>query len=210
MKEDDPLLEWNRINNENLEQDFVSEMFINISNTSPLIDKFSIWLFAGTGVTGTLLISQIQGVIQGLSITGFKACMFMLIASAISAFVAKYWALRCQIQTDITQKLKNHMKGLFDEHEKNADEILEIAEKRGIELETEIQFENIINEFKKPFPFWTQWLMSRSVNKIKNNRQAGYHVAIKAYFWQLNFTLIQSLLFIAFLFFGGFYASSLQ
>jgi hypothetical protein len=40
MKEDDPLLEWNRINNENLEQDFVSEMFINISNTSPLIDKF--------------------------------------------------------------------------------------------------------------------------------------------------------------------------
>jgi hypothetical protein len=47
-------------------------------------------------------------------------------------------------------------------------------------------------------------------NKIKNNRQAGYHVAIKAYFWQLNFTLIQSLLFIAFLFFGGFYASSLQ
>jgi hypothetical protein len=36
----------------------------------------------------------------------------------------------------ITQKLKNHMKGLFDEHEKNADEILEIAEKRGIELET--------------------------------------------------------------------------
>jgi hypothetical protein len=49
MKEDDPLLEWNRINNENLEQDFVSEMFINISNASPLIDKFSIWLFAGTG-----------------------------------------------------------------------------------------------------------------------------------------------------------------
>jgi hypothetical protein len=38
------------------------------------------------------------------------------------------------------------MKGLFDEHEKNADEILEIAEKRGIELETEIQFENIIND----------------------------------------------------------------
>jgi hypothetical protein len=105
MKEDDPLLEWNRINNENLEQDFVSEMFINISNTSPLIDKFSIWLFAGTGATGTLLISQIQGVVQGLSITGFKACMFMLIASAISAFVAKYWALRCQIQTDITQNI---------------------------------------------------------------------------------------------------------
>jgi hypothetical protein len=49
-------------------------MFINISNASPLIDKFSIWLFAGTGATGSLLISQIQGVVQGLSITGFKAC----------------------------------------------------------------------------------------------------------------------------------------
>jgi hypothetical protein len=209
MKEDDPLLEWNRLNNENLEQDFVSEFFIIMSSTSPLVDKFSIWLFAGTGATGALLISQIQGVIQGLSVTGFKFCMFMLIVSAIFAFCAKYWALRCQIQTDITQKLKNNMKELFDEHEKNADEISEIAEERGIELKTEMQLENMINEFKKPFPFWAQWLMSRSVNKTENNRQASYHIAIKAYFWQLNFTFIQSLCFIAFLFFGGFYASSL-
>jgi hypothetical protein len=81
MKEDDPLLEWNRLNNENLEQDFVSEFFIIMSSTSPLVDKFSIWLFAGTGATGALLISQIQGVIQGLSVTGFKVCMFMLIVA---------------------------------------------------------------------------------------------------------------------------------
>ncbi|MCK4843169.1 MAG: hypothetical protein KAT04_15005 [Methylococcales bacterium] len=209
MKEDDPLLEWNRLNKENLEQDFVSEMFINMSSTSPLADKFSIWLFAGTGATGALLISQIQGVIQSLSTTGFKVCMFMLIASAISAFFAKYWALRCQIQTDITRNLKNNIREIFEKHGKNADEISEIAEKRGIEIETEIQLENVINEFKKPFPFWVRWLITRSVSKTKNNRQAGYHVAIKAYFWQLNFTLIQSLFFIAFLCFGGLYASSL-
>jgi hypothetical protein len=48
--------EWNRLNNENLEQDFVSEFFISMSSTSPLVDKFSIWLFAGTGATGALLI----------------------------------------------------------------------------------------------------------------------------------------------------------
>ena len=78
-----------------------------------------------------------------------------------------------------------------------------------IELKAEMQLENMINEFKKPFPFWAQWLMSRSVNKTENNRRASYHIAIKAYFWQLNFTLIQSLCFIAFLCLGFFYASSL-
>jgi hypothetical protein len=62
----------------------------------------------------------------------------------------------------------------------------EIAKERGIELKTEIQLENMINEFKKPFPFWAQWLMSHSVNKTENNRQAGYHLAIKAYFWLAN------------------------
>ena len=92
---------------------------------------------------------------------------------------------------------------------KNADEISEIAEERGIELKTEIQLENMINEFKKPLPFWDQWLMSRFINKTENNRQAGYHLAIKAYFWQLRFTFIQSLFFIAFLCAGSFYASSL-
>jgi hypothetical protein len=73
-----------------------------------------IWLIKRAPVAPVPAKSQIEN----LSIKG------LVLDTAISAFVAKYWALRCQIQTDITQKLKNHMKGLFDEHEKNADRLL--------------------------------------------------------------------------------------
>jgi hypothetical protein len=46
MKEDDPLLEWNRINNENLEQDYFATkaemaeaISMNIQALNPVIDK---------------------------------------------------------------------------------------------------------------------------------------------------------------------------
>ena len=79
MTKEDPLLERNRLNKENAEQNFVSEMFISASKTSPLTDKFSVWLFAGTGATGALLISQIQQIIPSLSLIGYRVCMFMLV-----------------------------------------------------------------------------------------------------------------------------------
>lgn len=209
MTEKDPLHEWNRLNKENLEQGFVSEMFINMSITSPLADKFSIWLFAGTGATGALLITQLQNIIPSLSLSGFRVCMFMLITSAICAFVAKYWALRCQIQTSFMQNLTEKLDALFEKHEKDEDEIKQLAKERGIEIDTEIEFNNIINEFIKPFPFWVKWLVTRKTREEAQNRQSGYHVAVKAYYWQLNFTFLQSVFFILFLCSGAWYASSL-
>jgi hypothetical protein len=79
----------------------VLDMLIKISETKSC-SKFSLFnLFHSS---------------QGLSVTGFKVCMFMLIVSAISAFFAKGRALRCQIQTDIIQKLKNNMKDKKNQH----------------------------------------------------------------------------------------------
>jgi hypothetical protein len=209
MTKEDYLLERNRLNKENIEQNIASEIFINISKTSPLTDKFSVWLFAGTGATGALLISQIQQILPSLSLIGYRVCMFMLVASAIFAFIAKYWALRCQIQTNFMLSLKKSMEELLSEFDRNEDEIIEEAEQRGIELKTEMEIENVMNEFIQPFPFWIRWSINRYRNKEKNSRQDGYHAAIKAYLWQIHFTFLQSLSFISFLLLGGWFAIGL-
>ncbi len=76
---DDPLIEWNRLNKENAEQGFVSAIYQSMSETTATVDKFSLWLLAGTGATGALLISQIKSVLPYLSQQGFKTCMVLLV-----------------------------------------------------------------------------------------------------------------------------------
>ena len=199
----DPLLEWNRLNKENAEQGFASALFKSMAHTSPVVDKFFLWLLAGTGASGALLISQIEAVLPHLRATGYKFCLIFLVVSAIFGFLAKYKSLRCQIQTEMDTKLTEIVVAVFAKHEEDETKIQEYAEQRGIELKTEINFSNVIAEFSKPFPFWVKWLIQRQARKNQGNRQAGYHIAIKAYFGQLRYTFWQACLILGISLCGG-------
>lgn len=208
-KQTDPLLEWNRLNKENAEQAFVSALFKSAAHTSPVVDKFSMWLLTGTGASGALLISQIGAVLPHLTITGFKLCLVFLVFSAILGFLAKYKSLQCQIQNEVEAKLTELIAAILAKHEEDETKIQGYAKQRGVALETDIDFSNIITEFAKPFPFWVKWLIQRQARKTQGNRQAGYHIAIKAYFRQLRFTFWQAVSFLAFLCAGAWYASGI-
>ena len=209
LNSDDPLLEWNRLNKENAEQGFVSAMFQSMAETSPLVDRFSMWLLAGTGATGALLITQVESILPYVSEQGFKTCLFVLVASSVTGFIAKYYSLRCDIQNRFQVKLAELMKPVFEKHESDEDEILTYAEKRGVELETEVDLALIITEFSKPFPFWVKWLIARKVENISDERQAGFHVAVKAYISQLRWAFLQALLFLSFMLTAAWYSSAI-
>jgi hypothetical protein len=199
IEKPDPLLEWNRLNKENAEHNFVSALFRSMAQTSPIVDKFSLWLLAGTGASGALLVSQIQAVLPHLTAKGFKICLICLVISAVFGFLAKYKSLRCQIQSEMQEKLLAFSEEIFEAHEKSESEIKEHAERRGIEIQTDIDFSNIITEFSKPFPRMARWAIKRQAKNSQGDRQAGYHAAIKPYFGQLQYTLWQSVSFLAFL-----------
>ncbi|MDG6774388.1 hypothetical protein QCB45_08585 [Thiomicrorhabdus sp. ZW0627] len=205
-KSDDPLLEWNRLNNENAEQGFVSGMFQSMSETSPIVDKFSMWLFAGTGATGALLISQIQSVLPYLSKIGFLICLAILVISAVTGFIAKFYALRCEIQNSVQRRLSELLQPILDKHANDKDQIQEIAEQNGIEVDTEIKLSNIIEEFSKPLPFWVKWLIKRQIEQKSGDRQAGLHIAVKAHTAQLGWTFIQATLFLLFMLAATYFA----
>lgn len=205
----DPLFEWNRLNKENAEQNFASAIFKSMAQTNPVVDKFSMWLLAGTGASGALLISQIEVVLPHLTAKGFKLCLAFLIISAVLGFVAKYKSLRCQIQTEMEGKLSELAAAIFAKHAEDKKKIQELAKQRRIELETEINFSNVVAEFVKPFPFWAKWLIVRQTDKSLHNRQTGYHVAVKAYLGQIRYTFWQAVAFLIFLCAGAWYAQAI-
>jgi hypothetical protein len=206
---DDPLVEWNRLNKENAEHGFVSALYQSMTETSPLVDKFSLWLLAGTGATGALLITQIKSVLPFLTQQGFKVCLVILVTSAVIGFIAKYFSLRCEIQSNVQSKFTQLVKPVLDKHEQDEDAIQEYAEQRGIELQTEIDLASIMKEFSRPFPFWVKWLISRKIDKTSGDRQAGFHIAVKAYMSQLRWTLLQAVLFLVFMLTAAWYANAI-
>jgi hypothetical protein len=206
---DDPLIEWNRINKENAEQGFVSALFQSMTETSPLIDKFSTWLLAGTGATGALFITQIKSILPYLKPEGFKVCLVVLVISAILGFIAKYHSLRCEIQSNVQSKLSELIKPVFAKHEEDETKIQDYAEKKGIELETEISLSKIMDEFSRPFPFWVKWLINRKITKTAGERQAGFHIAVKSYMSQLRWTFFQACMFLGFMLSAAWYANAI-
>lgn len=204
-----PLVEWNRLNKENTEHGLVSALYQSVTETSPLVDKFSLWLLAGTGATGALLITQINSILPFLTQSGFKTCLIILVISAIVGFIAKYFSLHCQIQSNIQSKLVQLVEPIFDKHGANEEIIHEYAEQQGIELQTEININTILIEFAKPFPAWVRWLISRKTKNKLNDRQASFHIAVKAYMSQLYWTLLQAVLFLMFILVAAWYANAI-
>jgi hypothetical protein len=179
---------------------------MSMTQTSPAVDRFSIWLLGGTGASGALLVTQIDSVLPHLSVAGFKVCLASIVLSAVFGFFSKYKALRCQIQTEVDAKLTELVAPIFTKHEKDQVEIRALAERRGLELETELNFSNVIAEFSRPFPFWIRWLINRQTEKTRGHRQAGYHNAVRAYFGQLRYAFLQAVLFLSFLIAAGWYS----
>jgi len=206
---DDPLVEWNRLNKENAEHGFVSALYQSMTETSPLVDKFSLWLLAGTGATGALLITQIKSVLPFLTQQGFKVCLVILVTSAFIGFVAKYFSLRCEIQSNVQSKFTELVTPVLAKHEQDEDTIQEYAEQRGMELQTDIDLASIMKEFSRPFPFWVKWLISRKIDKTSGDRQAGFHIAVKAYMSQLRWTLLQAVMFLVFMLTAAWYANAI-
>ena len=208
-KTNEPLLEWNRLNKENAEQEFVSALYASLAETTNAVDRFSLWLLAGTGASGALLIAQIKSVLPFLTAPGFKVCMALLVTSSILGFLAKYRALRCEIQVRTLAKLKELLEPIFEEHEESEDQIQKMAEVKGVVLQTDLDMEAVISEFSKPFSRWVRFLIQRQVKKAGTERQAGYHIAIKQYVSQLRWTFLQSLFFLAFLITGAWFARAI-
>lgn len=205
----DPLLEWNRLNKENAEQGFVSAMYASMVHTSPVVDKFSLWLLVGAGASGSLLISQIKDVLPYLTPAGFRNCLITLVVSAIFGFIAKYKSLRCEVQTEIEKKINELMAEVFAKHEEDETKIQEYAAQKKLDLPSEIDFTNVITEFSKPFPFWIKWFIRHQARKAQGNQQASHHIAVKAYLGQLRYTFLQAISFLAFLCAGAWYARAI-
>ena len=203
----EPLREWNRLARENTENAIVSSMFDAATKSSAPMDQFSTWLLLGTAAVASFLVTSSDKLIPLITKTGFLVCGAMLCLSCFFGLLAKIYAVRCKIATEVGATVKETFIQHLEAYEKEEEKIQEGASFWGINLETGVRMDRILSEFYKPQPKIVTWLANRMLKKHEGNPQIGHIPLVSMLNKQGLFTITQALLFLAFLVAGFIYAA---
>ena len=203
----EPVLEWNRLAKENTENALVSSMFEAGGKASEPIERFSLWLLAGTAAVASFLITNSDKVVPLLSPKGFSICGAFLCLSCVLGLISKIFALRVEMIIEVQAAIRKTFAEHLAKHKEEELKINKNAEFWGIDLQTGVRIDRVLTEFYKPLPCWVSWLAKRQFKKHEGNPQIGHLSLISSLNKQGYFAAGQALTFLAFLIAGFSYSA---
>ena len=159
------LFEWNQLNKHNAEREFARLLLDSVNQSSPVIDKFSQWLLAGTAATVALLISEMSSVVPFITLRGFKIAVVLLILSALLGLLAKRNAMLCQISLQMDANVRNGANSVLKQFDENSTEIQKRATELNIAIETELNYKKVVDELVEPMPWYVKKAAHRNAEK---------------------------------------------
>jgi hypothetical protein len=204
----DPLLEWNRLSRENVENAIVSSMFEASSEAIGPIESFVTWLLVGAAAVASFFLASSDKLVPILGEQGFLWCGLLLAASCLFGLLAKAFILNAEIGRRVGHAVAATLAAQLNTHKDAEEKIQEAARLRGVELETHIRMERVLREFLAPMPALVRWLVARTMKKHANNPQIGHLSRIKAMNRSGFFSFLQALAFLTFIVVGFFAAAT--
>ena len=119
----------------------------SLLSTSPMIDKFSTWLFAGSGASATLLIANVDGITRIASLGNIKWALLLLILSGLFGFLEKYLATDIQVNLLQEKNLRDILAPLAADYRLQRNVIQGRANLDGNEIEVEIDIKKVLNQY---------------------------------------------------------------
>lgn len=209
MIEQDPLIEWNRLENENTKHAVVSAMYGAMLKRSSQVEVFVNWLLAASGASAALLIANLQVATNSLTSKGFSFCIYALVVSALCGVLAKCTTVFFPTGGDEQQTLRDKLGLVFNAHNEEREKITELAKAQGLAAPPDLEMEAIFSEFLRPMPFWAKWFLLLYGRKNSGERQGDLHIAVRAFMWQCDFCFLQAISYISFLVLIAAYAQTI-
>lgn len=205
----EPLREWNRLARENTENAIVSSMFEAAAKASKPIETFSTWLLLATATVASFLIGNAEKLLPILEQEGYITCGVFLCLSCVFGLLSKIFALRCKVAAKTGAAVRKTFAEHLVRYKEEENKIQQGAEFWGIDLQTGIRIERILQEFVAPMPRWINWLTQRHLKKHAHNPQIGHILLIKSLHAQSVHASIQALCFLGFLVSGFIFAAAI-
>ncbi|WP_417432688.1 hypothetical protein [Kiloniella sp.] len=187
----DSVQAWAAITKENAEIDVLVGMLTSIASASPIIDKFSTWLLAGSAGIGSLFILNLDRLVPIINSDRIQWALFFLIPSAIFGVFSKLNSLSIQTGVHSTQRMKEILLPIIEKHMGNEDEIGKAAKESNSLIDMTIDFKKIMNEFIDCYPFPVRYFIKKYQKDEDFNQVSAPKKWVRSLIWQSFNTSIQ-------------------
>ncbi|MGI2013787.1 hypothetical protein [Shewanella oncorhynchi] len=152
------------------------KLILSPTKVVPEIDKFNMWMLAGSGATAALLVSNLAGITSALE-SGAASWLFALLAiSGLFGFLAKLCCIRVQSSTIVMGHVED-----------------------ALQSSDNVDVKSALNDFLSVFPFWARLAGRNASKKAKDDPLYGVRIVARHAIYQGIYTLLQGLTFILFI-----------
>ncbi|WP_447868916.1 hypothetical protein [Raoultella ornithinolytica] len=192
--------EWDAIIHENFHGGMINGASLATSETTSIIDKFSMWLLAGVGGTAALIIANIDKIIPYTGVVGFKFIVLFLCASAIFGFLSKYFSIVVHSSVAVSIRMADISAEELNKYSENCKARDEVAEGVGYVSKRDVDVNDFLNDYISLYP--TNLLrkkIKKTFEKMKQDKLYGNRSAVQCVVYQSLCLLFQALFYVFFL-----------
>jgi hypothetical protein len=199
----DPLVEWNRLNVSNAEQSLIEAFYLSTIAGSESVDRYSSWLLAGIGATAALMVSGVSSIVPFLTQQGFKYSLVILVAAGLAGMLAKLRALQVRVFLNARSSVHELFPPIISAHLEAEEAIKAHAQERSLVLPTEIDINRVAESVFSAFPRFMRSSLKRRLQEGIADRTSSSKRAVRDFVYQTGFTMLQSILFLAFVLYSA-------
>lgn len=167
--QENSLNNWNQLNIENTRAKILQVMIQSYAKSYEATESFSSWLFGAAAALISFFILNSSQFLPHIGKFGFIVSNLLLCLSCISGTFGKLYAVICRIHLEILKNLEPPFQKILDKYFEESDEISKYAEDIKTDVNTELNFNDIVDEFISNFPF-SGWL-KKIIQKKSTQKQ---------------------------------------
>lgn len=192
--------EWDAVIHENFHRGMINGASLATSETTSIIDKFSLWLLAGVGGTAALIIANIDKIIPYTGVGGFKYIVLFLCVSAILGFLSKYFSIVVHSSVAVNIRMAEISAEELKKYLENCKARDEVAEGIAYVSERDVDVNESLNDYKELYP--TNFLrkkIKKTFEKMQQDKLYGNRSAVRCVIYQSVCLFLQALFYVFFL-----------
>lgn len=197
MDDESPLYRYAKSAKETAEQEIAKECLEAGISASPIVDRAASWLLVGIGATAALVIGNLEATSGFLGTEAVRILLLLLLAGGLFGLAQKAAAVMVQTQAHIFDRLYVVMPTIFSKHEKQQDEIEDLATPKDEVPDASIDMSKPINEMASIVPWYNKRRFQKNITKGMVDPLFGQKHAAKAYNRQVMYAVGELVIAIA-------------
>jgi hypothetical protein len=170
-----------------------------ITRGSPIFDKVTTWLLGAAGAAAALIIPHVSEAEATLGRLGLRLCLTFLFVSMVAGAFAKRLGVLIQFHTTVADYFPGALDEVSQHFAASYANLAEASPQEAWGSQHRADASAIVHSVIDGVPWILRWAFRRGMRKGTQDPLGSYRTAFRQFAWQLFWSAIEVIAFIAFL-----------